>query len=150
MISLTNLSKNLAWLFAIAGLLACKQDKTYFNSSLPQEKVASVETSVDSFLTENPRYKKVAGIPEQVYIVLDYVKKHNKPLPGFEGGRTFYNREKKLPKTNIYNIVYREWDIYPKVKGKNRGAERLITGSDGNAYYTNNHYRTFIKIFPIP
>ncbi|MBK6352966.1 MAG: hypothetical protein IPF46_06090 [Saprospiraceae bacterium] len=25
-----------------------------------------------------------------------------------------------------------------------------MTGSDGNAYYTNNHYRTFIKIFPIP
>ena len=37
-----------------------------------------------------------------------------------------------------------------KNKGRSRGPERLITGSNGTAYYTNNHYRTFTKIYPHP
>ncbi len=43
-------------------------------------------------------------------------------------------------------ITYQEWDVNRKVSGVNRGAERLITGSDGSAYYTSDHYRTFTKI----
>jgi ribonuclease T1 len=30
--------------------------------------------------------------------------------------------------------------------GTNRGAERLVTGSDGSAYYTSDHYQTFRRI----
>ena len=44
-------------------------------------------------------------------------------------------------------ITYREWDINPKPSGPGgRGAERLVTGSDGSAYYTADHYQTFIRI----
>ncbi|WP_445322230.1 ribonuclease domain-containing protein [Paenibacillus sp. FSL M7-1046] len=28
----------------------------------------------------------------------------------------------------------------------NRGAERLVTGDDGTVYYTNDHYKAFVKI----
>ncbi|MFM8931982.1 MAG: ribonuclease domain-containing protein [Gemmataceae bacterium] len=41
---------------------------------------------------------------------------------------------------------YREWDVNPLRPGLNRGAERLITGSDGSAHYTLDHYDTFKKI----
>ena len=44
------------------------------------------------------------------------------------------------------HIKYREWDTHPLRHGVNRGAERLITGSDGSAYFTEDHYRTFKKI----
>ena len=47
---------------------------------------------------------------------------------------------------NGKKIKYKEWDVHKKVKGKNRGAERLVTGSDGRAYYTDDHYGSFIQI----
>ena len=43
-------------------------------------------------------------------------------------------------------INYQEWDVNRHVPGKDRGAERLVTGSDGSAYYTSDHYRTFTRV----
>jgi guanyl-specific ribonuclease Sa len=53
-----------------------------------------------------------------------------------------------LPKTDAAGkpITYREWDVNPYQKGVNRGAERVVTGSDGKSYYTNDHYGTFTPI----
>lgn len=42
-------------------------------------------------------------------------------------------------------VDYREWDVNPHVKGVDRGAERLVTGSDGSAYSTRDHYDTFVR-----
>lgn len=39
--------------------------------------------------------------------------------------------------------TYREWDVNPKVKGQSRDDLRVVTGLDGSAYYTNDHYETF-------
>jgi ribonuclease T1 len=85
-----------------------------------------------------------SDVPAYALEVLDYVKKNNRAPEGFVGGRTFENRENRLPDQG--GIHYREWDVHPKVQGQNRGAERLITGSDRSAWYTGNHYRTFIRI----
>jgi guanyl-specific ribonuclease Sa len=89
-----------------------------------------------------------AGVPAKVATVLDHVDRSHKAPPGYEGGRTFHNEEKRLPQKDRKGnaISYQEWDVNPKVQGVNRGAERLVTGSDGSAYYTNDHYRTFTKI----
>jgi guanyl-specific ribonuclease Sa len=88
------------------------------------------------------------GIPRYVLDVLAYVRTHNEAPNGYVGGRTFENRERRLLQKSPdgKNIRYREWDVLPKIPGQNRGAERLITGSDKSAYYTKDHYRTFIKI----
>ena len=40
-------------------------------------------------------------------------------------------------------IIYKEYDINPYQRGVNRGAERIVIGSDGRAYYTSDHYSTF-------
>ncbi len=80
-------------------------------------------------------------IPQKVYEVLAYIRENDKAPSGYVGGRTFYNREGLLPK----NTKYREWDVNPKIKGKNRGAERLVT-SDQKAYYTSDHYNSFTEI----
>ncbi|MGW9640126.1 ribonuclease domain-containing protein [Streptomyces albidoflavus] len=72
--------------------------------------------------------------------------------PGFKGGRTFKNLgrngEEKLPEFDSGGnpITYQEWDVNPYVKGVNRGAERLITGSDGSARYTTDHYTLYVQI----
>jgi ribonuclease T1 len=94
-----------------------------------------------------------SGAPEKVLFVLKYVEEHHEAPAGYEGGREFHNSggrdgEESLPRRDDRGrqVMYREWDVNRKVAGVNRGAERLITGSDGSAYYTMDHYRTFTKI----
>ncbi len=89
-----------------------------------------------------------SDIPTYVMEVLEQVESTGRTFKGYVGGRTFQNREKRLPKkeANGKKIKYKEWDVHKKVKGKNRGAERLVTGSDGRAYYTDDHYGSFIQI----
>jgi len=52
-----------------------------------------------------------------------------------------------LPRTDAEGnpIAYKEWDVNPPGSG-GRDAERIVTGSDGSAYYTGDHYKTFKKI----
>jgi ribonuclease T1 len=64
------------------------------------------------------------------------------PLPGYIGGRDFQNRERRLPQGH-----YREYDVNPKIQGRSRDAERIvIERRTGKAYYTGDHYRTFIPL----
>lgn len=41
---------------------------------------------------------------------------------------------------------YQEWDVNPKARNRGRDAERIITAADGSAWYTLDHYQTFINI----
>jgi guanyl-specific ribonuclease Sa len=87
-----------------------------------------------------------------VTTVLHHIDTSHKAPAGYEGGRAFHNEghagEQRLPQKDKEGntISYQEWDVNPKVEGVNRGAERLVTGSDGSAYYTSDHYRTFTKV----
>lgn len=90
--------------------------------------------------------------PQKVTDVLKYVRENGKAPSGYKGGRTFENDGRglgqKLPEmdANGNPIKYQEWDVNPYTKGVNRGAERLVTGSDGSAYLTGDHYNTFSPI----
>jgi guanyl-specific ribonuclease Sa len=92
--------------------------------------------------------KLPAGVPAKVGTVLQYIDEHRRPPDDYEGGRVFGNFEGLLPKRDARGrpIKYHEWDVNPKVRGKNRGPERLVTGSDGSAYYSADHYKSFKKI----
>ena len=57
-------------------------------------------------------------------------------------------RRCRRPRATARRFATQEWDVHPWVRGVNRGAERLITGSDGGAYFTADHYRTFIRLTP--
>jgi len=46
-----------------------------------------------------------------------------------------------LPRTTLY----REYDIYPRIRGINRGGERIVIGGDGSGWYTSDHYMTFLR-----
>jgi dienelactone hydrolase len=95
-----------------------------------------------------PRPAAPRGIPDKVLKVLEHVDRHGDAPDGYEGGRTFGNFERRLPINDEKGrrIRYREWDVNPLRPGVNRGAERLVTGSDGSAYYTADHYATFKKV----
>jgi guanyl-specific ribonuclease Sa len=86
--------------------------------------------------------------PEHVQRVLDRVDAKGAALPGYKGNKIFRDDANLLPKTSRSGepVTYREWDVRPKVPGKDRGGERLVTGSDGSAYYTKGHYKDFFVI----
>jgi len=91
-------------------------------------------------------------VPREALATLAYIRAHDASPPGHVGGRRFgnYGRsgEQKLPQRDAQGrpIDYREWDIHPKVPGRNRGPQRLVTGSDGRAWYTADHYATYTEI----
>jgi ribonuclease T1 len=93
-----------------------------------------------------------SAVPATAKEILNYIDAHHRAPDGYEGGRTFHNLGEggghPLPTTddNGRPIRYQEWDIHPKRAGRNRGAERLVTGSDGSAYFTADHYRNFTRI----
>ena len=68
--------------------------------------------------------------------------------PGTKGGSIFQNREELLPPTDSSGnpLTYQEWDVNPKVSGQDRDAQRIVTGSDGSAWYTDRHYRAFRRV----
>jgi ribonuclease T1 len=81
--------------------------------------------------------------PEKAYQLLDALQRRNgKPLPGYFGGKIFHNRECRLPVGR-----YKEYDVNRRVPGRSRGPERLVIDQDtGKAYYTGDHYRTFLPL----
>jgi len=83
------------------------------------------------------------GLPSYARDVLERIQeRHGKPLPGYVGGKTFYNRERRLPPAR-----YREYDVHPVRPGRNRGPERLVIDQKtGKAYYTPDHYDTFVPM----
>ncbi len=95
-----------------------------------------------------PSIKVTDSIPDYVRSTYQFIKKHSDAPHGYYGGRSFQNREKRLPQRgrNGASIQYREWDVHPRRDGIDRGAERLVTGSDGSAWYTADHYRSFIPV----
>jgi len=96
--------------------------------------------------------KPAAKVDPKVQKTLDSVDQTGKAPPGQVGGRQFMNDGRgggeTLPKTDAQGnpVEYREWDVNPKQPGVNRGPERLVTGSDGSAYYTSDHYQSFTQI----
>jgi hypothetical protein len=96
-------------------------------------------------------------VPQNVRDTLQQIEAGKWPgsanAPGTKGGSVFENtpppgRPSLLPTTDASGkpITYQEWDVNPKVPGQGRDEERIITGSDGSAWYTNDHYGTFHRM----
>lgn len=81
--------------------------------------------------------------PRKAYDLLKQLEERGgRPLPGYIGGRDFQNRERRLPRGD-----YREYDVNPKIRGRGRDAERIVIEQrTGKAYYTGDHYRTFVPL----
>jgi ribonuclease T1 len=81
-------------------------------------------------------------LPDEARQTLELIKS-NGPFPHAQDGRTFGNREKRLPiRAQGY---YREYTV--KTPGaRDRGARRIVAGNGGEFYYTDDHYRSFRRI----
>ena len=67
------------------------------------------------------------------------------PFPYDRDGITFENREGLLPDES--SGYYHEYTV-PTPGAGDRGARRIIVGSGGELYWTDDHYRSFERISP--
>jgi ribonuclease T1 len=65
------------------------------------------------------------------------------PFPFRQDGSTFQNRERLLPRH--LEGYYREYTVITP-RADNRGARRIVTGEEGEMYYTDDHYGSFREI----
>jgi len=81
-------------------------------------------------------------LPGEARQTLELIR-NNGPFPYKQDGSTFGNREKRLPlRASGY---YREYTV--KTPGaRDRGARRIVAGNGGEFYYTEDHYRSFVRI----
>jgi ribonuclease T1 len=84
----------------------------------------------------------VAELPAQARATLALIKAGG-PFPYAQDGRSFHNRERRLPL--MARGYYREYTV-PTPGARDRGARRIVAGSGGEYYYTADHYRTFRRI----
>jgi guanyl-specific ribonuclease Sa len=91
-------------------------------------------------------------IPQNVQDTLDQIDAGKWPgsanAPGTKGGGVFDNDQQLLPTRDASGqpITYQEWDVNPRAPGQTRDSDRIVTGSDGSAWYTTDHYQTFHRI----
>lgn len=78
-------------------------------------------------------------LPSEALDTLDLIRKGG-PFPYRQDGAIFQNRERLLPRKP--KGYYHEYTV--ETPGSDdRGARRIITGNDGELYYTDDHYDSF-------
>ena len=112
-------------------------------------------TTVHNSCTPKPgsQYDQPIGpVQEDAWKTIDHVDQKGTPLPGHKGGRPWMNSNNQLPSADRAGnpISYREYDVSPNVKGTPRDAKRVVMGDDGSAYYTTDHYESFIEVRESP
>ena len=88
----------------------------------------------------------LAALPEEAQATWRLVQRKG-PFPYDRDGITFENREGRLPtKPRGY---YHEYTVTTPGES-DRGARRLIVGSGGDVYYTDDHYDSFAQVMLAP
>lgn len=124
------------------------EDQGYIDQGL-----TPADSEVDRGLTEGFTINEEAGqgsvlmnennVPQKAKDVLDYINEHNAPPRYYKGAQIWENNKNQLPVEGDY----KEYDIDPKISGQPRNAERIVIDvNTGDAWYTPDHYETFIKM----
>lgn len=82
------------------------------------------------------------GFPTEAIETLALIKQGG-PFPYAKDGTVFQNREGRLP--SQARGYYREYTVLTP-GSRDRGARRIIAGENGEFYYTDDHYRSFMKV----
>ena len=94
-----------------------------------------------------PWCSRNAAVPAYAYDVEAFVRSHNgSPPKGYVGGSRYRDRTLKLPP---WDGPFREYDVHPNVPGQKRDDERIVLGpARSAAWYTPDHYETFVLMHP--
>lgn len=109
------------------------------------------DTDGESENNEDAEENSDSNIPQKVRDSLDRIDADpDAYLEDCYGNYTYQDKpdkkkgETKIPNENVAS--YTEWDVNPFKNGQNRGSERIVTGTDGSAWYTPDHYRTWYQL----
>lgn len=97
----------------------------------------------DADPTELPRVA-LADLPAEAAQAVALIRAGG-PFPYDRDGVVFENREGLLPAES--SGYYHEYTV-PTPGASDRGARRIIEGSGGELYWTDDHYRSFERISP--
>ncbi|MFC9787615.1 ribonuclease domain-containing protein [Rhodococcus sp. NPDC127528] len=135
-----------------SGSASTSSSTTAVTGSAPVTSSAGPVSRTAAQVTAGPRGVVPAAITEAAWATLAEIDAGRWPgsanAPGTRGGDTWQNREGTLPRTDPagVKVAYREWDVNPKKRGETRDAERIVTGSNGSAWYTADHYTSFARM----
>jgi len=85
---------------------------------------------------------RAADLPAEARQVVALIDKGG-PFPYRKDGTAFGNHERRLPARGYG--YYREFTV-PTPGAHGRGARRIVSGREGELYYTDDHYRSFKRI----
>jgi ribonuclease T1 len=83
-----------------------------------------------------------ADLPPQAKTTLGLIDQGG-PFPYAKDGTVFSNLERLLPARPTG--YYREYTV-PTPGSDDRGTRRLVVGTDGDIYYTDDHYASFRQV----
>lgn len=90
---------------------------------------------------------KDVEVPEKARGIVDEIQSNGgKPPKGHKGGRIFSNDGRSGAEVLPKDTTYREYDVNPLNEGQRRDGERVVVGENGTAWYTSDHYKTFVRI----
>ncbi len=84
----------------------------------------------------------LSSLPTEARTTLDLIDRGG-PFPYDRDGVVFENREGLLPQEDYG--YYHEYTV-PTPGSSDRGARRIIVGTAGELYWTDDHYRSFERI----
>ncbi|MFE0702084.1 ribonuclease domain-containing protein [Streptomyces sp. NPDC058872] len=85
---------------------------------------------------------RMSELPPEAHRTLDLIARGG-PFPYAKDGAVFSNFERLLPREA--RGYYHEYTV--KTPGaRDRGARRIVTGGNGEAYYTADHYASFREV----
>ncbi|MFE4621334.1 ribonuclease domain-containing protein [Streptomyces sp. NPDC056747] len=85
---------------------------------------------------------RAPDLPPEARRTLDLIARGG-PYPYAKDGAVFSNFERLLPREE--RGYYREYTV--KTPGeRDRGARRIVTGRDGEIYWTDDHYESFREV----
>ena len=84
----------------------------------------------------------LSSLPKEATETVSLIKQGG-PFPYRQDGVVYSNLERQLPiKPSNY---YHEYTVQTP-GSPDRGARRIVTGQDGQFYYTGNHYQSFVQV----
>ena len=114
--------------------------------------VIAVSTTGGAHTTERPApaaqqvsdlpAASTADLPAEALDTLALVQAGG-PYPYDQDDGVFGNREGLLP--DQFDGYYREYTVETP-GSQDRGARRIIVGADGEVYYTDDHYESFVEV----
>lgn len=122
--------------FALLGLVVLVLGGWFVQDLLAGDDVAARDSGLPT--------RALSELPDEVEGTWRLIERGG-PFPHEEDGTVFGNRERRLPAEEA--SYYREYTV--ETPGSDdRGARRLVTGSDGELYYTEDHYESFVAVDP--